>query len=85
VAQQTFTFDQLKDILVNRVGYAESDVGDDTGRTFEELGLDSLAFLEIQAEMEQRYGFQTSEDDADKIHTLQDAIDYVNAQLQGTQ
>jgi acyl carrier protein len=78
-----FTFQDLKDILVNRVGMSESEVGEDTTATFEGLGLDSLAFLEIQLEVDQRYGIQVSDEDAERIKTLQDAIDYMNSQLGG--
>jgi acyl carrier protein len=76
-----FTFQDLKDILVNRVGMSESEVGEDTTATFEGLGLDSLAFLEIQLEVDQRYGIQVADEDAERIKTLQDAIDYMNSQL----
>ena len=77
----TFTFDDLKEILVDRIGMDESEVGEDTTATFEALGLDSLAFLEIQLAVDQKYGFQVSDDDAARIKTLQDAIDYMNEQL----
>jgi len=76
-----FTFEDLKGILVNRIGMHEEEVGEDTTATFEGLGLDSLAFLEIQLEVEQRYGFQVDDEDAARIKTLQDAIDYMNEKL----
>src|SRR3712207_6234517 len=43
VAQQ-FTFDDLKEILVNRVGCPAGDIADDPNTSFEDMGLDSLAF-----------------------------------------
>lgn len=78
-----FTFEDLKGMLVNRIGMREEEVGEDTTATFEGLGLDSLAFLEIQLEVEQRYGFQVDDEDAARIKTLQDAIDYMNEKLGG--
>lgn len=81
MSDQTFTFDDLKDILVNRIGMSESEVGEDTTATFEALGLDSLAFLEIQLAVDQKYGFQVADEDAERIKTLQDAIDYMQEQL----
>jgi acyl carrier protein len=77
-----FTLDDLRDILINRIGVAPDDIRDDRDQTFEEIGLDSLAFIEIQLEMEQRYGFQVSEDDAQGLQTFGDAVDYVNSRLQ---
>jgi acyl carrier protein len=79
--QQTFTFDDLKRILVERVGLNESDVTDEPTATFEDMGLDSLAFVEVQLAMQQEYGFTIPDEDAEKIHSVGEALDYVNAKL----
>lgn len=82
---EQFTRDQLNEILIDRIGIPEEDVKSGSGdTTFDDLGLDSLAFIEIQLEMDQRYGIEVSEDDAQQIQTLDDAIEYVNARLAGT-
>jgi len=78
---QTFAFADLKDILVNRVGLPESDVVEDPDASFEDMGLDSLAFVEIQLAMQQEYGFTISDEDASRIHTVGEAIEYVNGRL----
>ena len=80
-AQQTFTFEDLKRILVERVGLNEADVNDDPETSFEDMGLDSLAFVEVQLAMQQEYGFNIPDEDAEKIHTVGEALDYVNAKL----
>jgi acyl carrier protein len=80
--QQTFSMDDMKDILVNRVGLPTETVGDDPSKSFEDLGLDSLAFVEIQLAVQQQYGFTIADEDAQEIHTMQDAIDYTNRRLQ---
>ena len=79
---QEFTMSDLKDILVNRVGLPEDQVPDDPSVSFEDLGLDSLAFVEIQLAVQQQYGFTIADEDAQEIHTMQDAIDYTNRRLQ---
>jgi acyl carrier protein len=76
-----FGFEDLKRILVDRVGLAEADVKDDPNTTFDEMGLDSLAFVEIQLAMEQEYGFTIADEDAERIHTVGESIDYVNQRL----
>lgn len=76
-----FTIDDLKGILVDRVGMNEGDVPEDPATTFEAAGLDSLAILEIQLEVQQRYGFEIDESEAANVKTLQDAVDLVNAKL----
>ena len=80
--QEQFSMADMKDILVNRVGLPEDAVGDDPSRSFDDLGLDSLAFVEIQLAVQQQYGFSIPDEDAANIHTMQDAIDYTNRRLQ---
>jgi acyl carrier protein len=80
--QEQFSMTEMKDILVNRVGLPEDAVGDDPSRSFDDLGLDSLAFVEIQLAVQQQYGFAIPDEDAATIHTMQDAIDYTNRRLQ---
>jgi acyl carrier protein len=76
-----FGFEDLKRILVDRVGLAEENVTDNPEATFDEMGLDSLAFVEVQLAMEQEYGFTIADEDAERIHTVGEAIDYVNRRL----
>jgi acyl carrier protein len=78
---QTFAFADLKHILVDRVGLPEDDVVDDADASFEDMGLDSLAFVEIQLAMQQEYGFTISDEDAARITTVGEAISYVNGRL----
>jgi acyl carrier protein len=73
--------EDLKRILVDRVGLPAEDIPDDLTTTFDELGLDSLAFMEIALAVEQEYGLQVDEEDAERIMTLGEALDYVNGRL----
>jgi acyl carrier protein len=77
-----FTFADVKNILVNRIGLPEDAVTDDPNLSFEDLGLDSLAFVEIQLAIQQDYGFTIPDEDAEKITTIGDAIEYSNRRLQ---
>ncbi len=79
--QTQFGFEDLKRILVDRVGLPEEDVKEDPSTTFDEMGLDSLAFVEIQLAMEQEYGFTIADEDAEQIHNVGEAIAYVNRRL----
>jgi minimal PKS acyl carrier protein len=81
LAATEFTFENLKDILVNRVGLPEDAVVDDPEASFDDMGLDSLAFVEIQLAMQQEYGFTIPDEDAADIMTVGQAIDYVNKRL----
>jgi acyl carrier protein len=81
VGTREFTFENLRDILVNRVGLPDAAVVDDPEATFDDMGLDSLAFVEIQLAMQQEYGFTIPDEDAEHIHKVGQAIDYVNQRL----
>lgn len=82
MAQAQFTFDDLKSILVNRIGLAEDQVVNDPNLDFEDLGLDSLAFVEIQLAVQQQYGFTIPDEDAHEITSVGQAIAYTNRRLQ---
>jgi acyl carrier protein len=77
-----FGFQELKTILVERVGLPEEEITEDLNTSFDQLGLDSLAFVEIQLAVQQEYGFTIADKDAQHIKTFKDAIDYTNRRLQ---
>ncbi|MGI8631129.1 MAG: acyl carrier protein [Solirubrobacterales bacterium] len=77
----TFTVQDAKRILVDRVGLKEEEVPEDPDATFESMGLDSLAFVEIQLAMQQEYGFTIPDEDADALLTMGNAVEYVNGRL----
>jgi acyl carrier protein len=79
----TFTFEDIKRILVDRVGLNEENIVEDPDATFEDMGLDSLAFVEIQLAIQQEYGFEIPDEDATELVTLGQGIEYVNKRLQG--
>lgn len=79
--QTQFGFEDLKRILVDRVGLNEEDVRNEPSATFDEMGLDSLAFVEVQLAMEQDYGLTVTDEDAENIHTVGEAIEFVNDAL----
>jgi acyl carrier protein len=78
---QEFTFDDLRNILVSRVGLPEEAVVNDPSASFEDMGLDSLAFVEIQLAIQQDYGFTIPDEDAQEITTVGEAIEYSNRRL----
>jgi len=82
LATKEFTFEDLKNILVGRVGLPEDAVSDDPNASFEDMGLDSLAFVEIQLAIQQDYGFEIPDEDAHEITTVGQAIAYSNRRLQ---
>lgn len=76
-----FILADLKRILVDRVGLAEYEVPDDRDTPFAAIGLDSLAVIEIQAAIQQIYGFTIADNEASAMMTFAETIDYVNERL----
>jgi acyl carrier protein len=79
---QKFGMEDLKRILTERVGMEEDDIPDDPDATFEDMGLDSLAFVDIQLAMQQEYGFEIPDEDAEHITTIGQSLEYVNRRLE---
>jgi acyl carrier protein len=80
-AAQVFTFNDLKDILVKRIRMPEAQIKNDPSLSFDAMGLDSLALVELQLEVQQRYGFTIPDEDVRHITTIGQAIDYTNRRL----
>lgn len=45
----------------------------------EDLGADSLAIIELVMSMEETFNIDIEDDDAEKLLTVQDAIDFIKA------
>ncbi|MDX6683830.1 MAG: minimal acyl carrier protein [Solirubrobacteraceae bacterium] len=75
---ETFTHDDIRQILVERIGFSEAELPDDLDTTFTELGMDSLAIVELQLTLQQDYGVRIPDEDAHLMTTPRETIDYVN-------
>lgn len=58
----TFTVHDLMDLMVRKVGLPEGQRTDRTDMLFTELGLDSLAFLELQSQLSRLYAVELPDD-----------------------
>ena len=79
-----FTFEMLKEILVDRVGVPEDEVLADPRATFESMGIDSLGVTNLHVAVQQRYGFHIPDDAARRIRTVGRLIGWVNLRLTAT-
>jgi len=79
----SFTLDDLREVMRACAGVDESvDLDGDIGDvTFEDLGYDSLAVLEMAAKVQNQLGIVISDDAAEQLLTPHSVIDYVNVQL----
>lgn len=70
-------FEKIRKIICDQLEIDEEKVTLET--TFEELGADSLDLFQVIVEIEEAYDVQL--EDAEKIKTVKDAVDYVNEKL----
>lgn len=69
-------FQTLKDTIVEQLGVEEEKVALES--TFsDDLGADSLDVVELVMAIEERFGVEISDDQADKITTVKDLVDYI--------
>jgi acyl carrier protein len=68
--------DRVKKIVVEHLGVDESKVGD-TASFIDDLGADSLDTVELVMAFEEEFDLEISDDEAEKIRTVGDAVDYI--------
>lgn len=73
-------FDKVKKIIVDRLGVDESEVTMEASFV-DDLGADSLDTLELVMALEEEFGIEIPDEDAEKIATVGDAIKYIQEKL----
>ena len=73
------TIDQrVKEIIVNQLNVNEEQITPQAS-FLDDLGADSLDTVELVMALEEEFGVEIPDEDAEKITTVQLALDYVNA------
>ncbi|MGB9755470.1 MAG: acyl carrier protein [Desulfurella sp.] len=72
--------DQVKDIIKEQLGVEEEEIKPEA-KFIEDLGADSLDTVELVMAMEEKFGIEIPDSDAEKILTVQDAISYVESHI----
>ena len=68
--------ERLKKIIVDQLGVDESEVVP-SASFVEDLNADSLDLVELIMSLEEEFKLQISDEDAEKITTVQEAEDYI--------
>jgi acyl carrier protein len=71
------TYERLKKIVVEQLGVDEEQVTPEASFV-DDLNADSLDLVELIMSLEEEFGAEISDEDAEKIRTVQDAVDYID-------
>jgi acyl carrier protein len=71
---------RVKKIVAEQLGVAEADVKNESSFV-NDLGADSLDTVELVMALEEEFECEIPDEDAEKIATVQQAIDYIKANL----
>ena len=70
--------EKVIDIIVDKLGVDRSEVTPEAVFV-DDLGADSLDLVELIMAMEEEFGMEIADEDAEKLRTVQDVINFVNA------
>jgi len=70
--------ERVKQIIVEQLGVDEGEVTP-TASFVDDLGADSLDTVELVMAFEESFSIEIPDEDAEKIATVKDAIDYIEA------
>jgi len=70
--------EKVKELIVQQLGISENEVVADA-KFIDDLGADSLDLVELVMALEEEYGTEISDEEAEKIQTVGDAYAYIKA------
>ena len=70
------TYERLKKIVVEQLGVEEDEVKPEASFV-DDLNADSLDLVELIMSLEEEFGTEISDEDAEKIQKVKDAIEYI--------
>ena len=70
------TFDKVKEVIIDKLGIEDSKIESESSFV-DDLGADSLDTVELIMQLEEEFGIEIPDEEAEKITTVQAAVDYI--------
>ena len=77
-ASRDEVFERIREVLSERLSVEEADITEEANFQ-EDLDADSLDLVEMIMELEDQFGIKIPDEDAQKIQTVGQAVDYVTS------
>lgn len=74
------TENKVKKIIIDQLGANEADVTENANFV-DDLGADSLDTVEMVMAFEEEFSIEIPDEDAEKIKTVKDAVDYISKKV----
>ena len=71
------TFDKVKDVVLDKLGVEDSQITMEASFV-DDLGADSLDTVELIMQLEEEFGIEIPDEDAEKITTVGAAVEYID-------
>lgn len=72
--------EKVKQLIVEQLSVDEAEVTP-TAHFIDDLGADSLDIVELVMTFEESFEIEIPDEEAEKIHTVKDAVDYIQAHV----
>ncbi|MCX8082182.1 MAG: acyl carrier protein [bacterium] len=69
-------FEKVRGIISEKLGISAGEIVENAS-FIDDLGADSLDTVELVMELEEKFGIDIPDEDAEKIRTVKDAVDYI--------
>jgi acyl carrier protein len=73
-------FEKVKAVVVEQLGVNENEVTKEASFV-DDLGADSLDSVELLMALEEEFGTEISDEDAEKLKTVSDTINYIKGKM----